>query len=32
MSMDDNDDFSYEIEDDAIEAEKPEIEIEDDTP
>jgi hypothetical protein len=30
--MDDNDDFSYEIEDDAIEAEKPEIEIEDDTP
>lgn len=32
MSMDDNDDFSFEIEDDAIEAEKPEIEIEDDTP
>ena len=32
MSMDDNDDFSFEIEDEAIEAEKPEIEIEDDTP
>ena len=32
MSMDDKDDFSFEIEDDAIEAEKPEIEIEDDTP
>jgi hypothetical protein len=30
--MDDNDDFSFEIEDEAIEAEKPEIEIEDDTP
>lgn len=32
MSMDDNDDFSFEIEDDAIEGGKPEIEIEDDTP
>jgi len=32
MSMDDKDDFSFEIEDDAVEAEKPEIEIEDDTP
>jgi hypothetical protein len=30
--MDDKDDFSFEIEDDAVEAEKPEIEIEDDTP
>ena len=34
MSMDDNDDFSYEIEDETpvSEADKPEIEIEDDTP
>ena len=34
MSMDDNDDFSFEIEDETpvSEAEKPEIEIEDDTP
>ena len=32
MSMDDKDDFSFEIEDDAVEVEKPEIEIEDDTP
>lgn len=32
MSMDDNDDFSFEIEDDAVVAEKPDIEIEDDTP
>lgn len=34
MSMDDNDDFSFEIEDETpvSEADKPEIEIEDDTP
>ena len=35
MSMqneDDFDDFSYEVEDDVVEVEKPEIEIEDDTP
>ena len=32
MSMDDNDDFSFEIEDDVVEVEKPDIEIEDDTP
>ena len=32
MSMDDNDDFSFELEDDVVEAEKPDIEIEDDTP
>lgn len=32
MSMDDNDDFSYEIEIDGVEVEKPDIEIEDDTP
>jgi hypothetical protein len=34
MNMDDNDDFSFEIEDDTpvSEADKPEIEIEDDTP
>ena len=35
MSMqneDDFDDFSYEVEDDGVEVEKPEIEIEDDTP
>jgi len=35
MSMqneDDFDDFSYEIEDDVVEVEKPEIEVEDDTP
>jgi hypothetical protein len=30
--MDDNDDFSFELEDDVVEAEKPDIEIEDDTP
>jgi len=32
MSIDDNDDFSFEIEDDVVEVEKPDIEIEDDTP
>jgi len=32
MSIDDFDDFSYEIEDDVVEVEKPEIEVEDDTP
>jgi hypothetical protein len=32
MSMDDKDDFSFEIEDDVVEVEKPDIEIEDDTP
>jgi hypothetical protein len=32
QNEDDFDDFSYEVEDDGVEVEKPEIEIEDDTP